>query len=193
MLGDTGLSTTSTIALIVMAAIFITFALLSSFVFPSRNPDFPGKKWRWGYVVVCVILFTLMMGTVVVFGKEDEEKKAENVAGAHPGETSSTTTTPNPKPPATNEGVAPPQYRNGDPAAGKEVFASMPCGSCHTLSAAGSSGTIGPNLDEAKPSEALIADRVVNGKGTMPSFKTQLSDKQIADLVAFVYQSTHSS
>ena len=51
MVFDTGLSTTSTIALAVMAGIFIAFALLSSFVFPSRNPDFPGKKWRWGYVV----------------------------------------------------------------------------------------------------------------------------------------------
>jgi mono/diheme cytochrome c family protein len=191
LLGDTGLSTTSTIALAVMAGIFIAFALLSSFVFPSRNPDFPGKKWKWAYVVLCAVLFTLMMGTVVVFGKEDEEKKAENTAQENPGETSSTTTTPNPQPPATDEGVVPPEYANGDPAAGKDVFMANNCGVCHTLSAAGSNGTVGPNLDEAKPSEALIADRVVNGKGAMPPFKGQLTDKQIADVVAYVYQSTH--
>ena len=58
------------------------------------------------------------------------------------------------------------------------------------MEAAGSTGTIGPNLDEAKPSEALIADRLVNGKGAMPPFSSQLTDQQIADLVAFVYQST---
>src|SRR6478752_5680118 len=112
MLFSTGLSTTSTIALAVMAGIFIVFALLSSFVFPSRNPDFPGKKWKWAYVVVCAVLFTLMMGTVVVFGKEDEEKRAEDTGAAHPGETSSTTTTPTPPPP-TQEGTVPPQYANG--------------------------------------------------------------------------------
>ena len=193
MLFDTGLSTTSTIALAVMAGIFIVFALLSSFVFPSRNPDFPGRTFRWVYVVASIGLFLLMMSTVIVFGKEDEEAKAEETAQQHPGETSSTTTTPNPKPPATNEGVVPPQYANGDAAAGKDVFAANGCSACHTLEAAGASGTIGPNLDEAKPSEALIADRVVNGKGQMPSFKGKLSDKQIADLVAYVHESTQSS
>ena len=37
----------------------------------------------------------------------------------------------------------------GDAAAGETVFASAGCGACHTLSAAGSSGTVGPNLDDA--------------------------------------------
>ena len=40
----------------------------------------------------------------------------------------------------------------GDAAAGKEVFASAGCAGCHTLADAGSTGTVGPNLDEAKPS-----------------------------------------
>ena len=119
MLFDTGLSTTSAIALAVMAGIFIVFALLSSFVFPKRNPDFPGKKWRWGYVLLSVVLFALMMSTVVVFGKEDEEANAEETAATHPGETSSTETTPAPN---TNEEEVPPEYANGDAAAGKVVF-----------------------------------------------------------------------
>jgi mono/diheme cytochrome c family protein len=37
---------------------------------------------------------------------------------------------------------------SGDPAAGKSVFKAN-CGSCHTLANAGTSGTIGPNLDAA--------------------------------------------
>ena len=36
----------------------------------------------------------------------------------------------------------------------KEVFASAGCGGCHTLKDAGSSGNVGPNLDDLKPSEA---------------------------------------
>jgi mono/diheme cytochrome c family protein len=79
----------------------------------------------------------------------------------------------------------------GDPAAGKSVFASAGCVSCHTLSAAAATGTIGPNLDEVKPAYDLIIERVTNGKSPMPAFKGQLSDEQIQDVAAFVYTSTH--
>ena len=48
---------------------------------------------------------------------------------------------------------------------------------CHTLEAAGSSGTVGPNLDEAKPDATLVVERVTNGKSPMPSFKGQLDDE----------------
>ena len=47
-------------------------------------------------------------------------------------------------------------------------------------------GTVGPNLDEAKPSLDLAIDRVTNGKGGMPSFKGQLSEAQIEDVATFV-------
>jgi mono/diheme cytochrome c family protein len=97
--------------------------------------------------------------------------------------------------PETVEGTLPTQTQaelpKGDPAAGKQVFASAGCTSCHTLKAANAKGTIGPNLDEAKPELSLIVERVENGKGVMPSFKGQLSPKQIADVAAFVFQSTH--
>ena len=71
------------------------------------------------------------------------------------------------------------------------MFTSVGCSGCHTLAAAGSSGNVGPNLDDAKPDRALIHERVTNGKPPMPSFKGQLSTKQIDDVVAFVYTSTH--
>jgi cytochrome c553 len=75
---------------------------------------------------------------------------------------------------------------SGDPAAGKEVFVSAGCVSCHTLADAGATGTVGPNLDEAKPDEALVTDRVTNGAGAMPAFEGQLSEQQIADVSAYV-------
>jgi cytochrome c553 len=78
----------------------------------------------------------------------------------------------------------------GDAAAGAQVFASAGCGGCHTLSAANASGSVGPNLDEAKPDHDLVVDRVTNGQGVMPSFKGQLSDQQIQDVAAYVVQST---
>jgi mono/diheme cytochrome c family protein len=93
--------------------------------------------------------------------------------------------------PTQTEAAVPPQYAKGDPAAGKQVFETAGCKGCHTLKAAGATGKVGPNLDDAKPDLALIVNRVVNGRGGMPSFKGQLSDKQIADVAAFVYKSTH--
>jgi cytochrome c553 len=74
----------------------------------------------------------------------------------------------------------------GDAKAGKAVFAKAGCGSCHTLSDAGSSGNVGPNLDEAKPGADLVVERVTNGMGVMPSFKDQLSEKEIQDVAAYV-------
>ena len=69
---------------------------------------------------------------------------------------------------------------------GKSIFASAGCGSCHTFAAAGSSGTIGPNLDEAKPPFELAIERVTNGMGQMPSFRDSLSNDQIRAVAEFV-------
>jgi len=74
----------------------------------------------------------------------------------------------------------------GDAAAGKAVFTSAGCVGCHTLADAGATGTVGPNLDEAMPPASLVVERVTNGKGPMPPFKGQLSEKQIQDVAAYV-------
>jgi mono/diheme cytochrome c family protein len=75
----------------------------------------------------------------------------------------------------------------GDPVAGKAIFTGASgCTGCHTLADAGSSGTVGPNLDDAMPSFDLAYDRVTNGQGVMPSFQTSLTDQQRADVAAYV-------
>lgn len=86
--------------------------------------------------------------------------------------------------------TVPAQYKNGDPTAGKQVFASAGCVGCHTLADANAHGTVGPNLDQAKPPLSLAVTRVTKGAGAMPSFKGQLSDKQIADVTAYVVKAT---
>jgi mono/diheme cytochrome c family protein len=80
----------------------------------------------------------------------------------------------------------PPPPGGGDETDGKAIFASAGCRSCHTLADAGSSGTVGPNLDEAMPSKELAVDRVTNGQGGMPSFKGQLSEEQIDAVAEYV-------
>ena len=69
---------------------------------------------------------------------------------------------------------------------GEKVFASAGCGGCHTFSKAGSSGSVGPNLDDASPSFGRVVDQVTNGGGPMPAFKDQLSEQEIRDVAAFV-------
>ena len=92
----------------------------------------------------------------------------------------------------------------GDAAAGKQVFASNGCGSCHTFQPAGSSGTTGPDLDElpdfAENANQPLADftrtsisdpneYVEEGfpEGIMPAYD-QLSDDDLNNLVAFLTQ-----
>lgn len=78
----------------------------------------------------------------------------------------------------------------GDAEAGKQVFASAGCTGCHTLAAAGSSGTVGPNLDDAKPTLEQALTIVTNGRAVMPSFRDRLSEQQIRDVATFVSEST---
>jgi mono/diheme cytochrome c family protein len=86
--------------------------------------------------------------------------------------------------------TVPKEYKGGDATAGKQVFETAGCKGCHTLSDAGATGTVGPNLDQAKPPLSLAVTRVTKGAGAMPSFKGQLSTKQIADVTAYVVKAT---
>jgi cytochrome c6 len=88
------------------------------------------------------------------------------------------------------EASVPAQYKNGDPVAGKKVFETAGCKSCHTLKDAGATGQVGPNLDQVKPPLSLVVTRVVNGQGQMPPFKGQLTDKEIANVAAYVVKAT---
>jgi mono/diheme cytochrome c family protein len=73
---------------------------------------------------------------------------------------------------------------------GKKIYAANGCGSCHTLEDAGSSGTIGPNLDESKPDLQLAIDRVTNGASPMPAFKDTLSEQEIVDVATYVVEAS---
>ncbi len=91
--------------------------------------------------------------------------------------------------------AAPTASAGGNVKLGKAIFIANGCGACHVLKAAGASGTIGTNLDVAKPARATIVKVVTNGRtgklGTMPAFKGSLTAAQIDDLAAFVDASTH--
>ena len=95
-----------------------------------------------------------------------------------------------------------PKAQKANPAAGKQVFESSGCGSCHTLQDAGASGKIGPDLDNALKGkdEAFIKESITDpnkdiASGFQPNimpqtYGSQLTSTQIADLVAYLKTST---
>ena len=194
-----GLATSNKIWLALFAGVFIVFALLSSFVFPRRRPDFPGEQGRKWFIIGTLALFVAMLFAVNVFAKEEEEPHAERAAETEtttqPGITDSTPTetAPTETAPTETTGTA-----EGDPAAGKPLFTSQGCGGCHAFGPAGTNAAVGPNLDEALQGDdaASISEAIVDpnaevaegyAEGIMPDdYDQKLSDEQLADLVAFL-------
>ncbi len=158
---------------LIVAITFIAWAIVTAIFVPKRSPGFPRRLDA--YIVVSALLFLAQM-TTVVWAAQTQEADEEHAAEVQPpgGGGGGGETTPTPAEPS------------GDATAGKQVFETAGCTSCHTLADAGATGTVGPNLDEAKPPATLVVDRVTHGKGVMPSFSGQLSEQQIQDVAAYV-------
>ena len=140
------------------ALLFISFAVVTAIVVPRSRPNFPGDRLPQ-FMLASLVLFVAMVGAVVVFAKEGGEEERTAGGESVPTETQPPATTPSTG--ATETTVEP----SGDPAKGEPVFASAGCNSCHTLSAANANGSVGPNLDDAKPS----FDKVVSSKIPHPT------------------------
>ena len=187
------------IGLLGVACVFIAFALIAALVVPRARPDFPARRLGV-FVAVCIALFVAQIGAVIALAELGEEEHAEAAppTATVPGETTetgttettttetTTTETGTTETTTTETGTTEPTEGQGDAAAGKQVFETAGCVSCHTLADAGSTGTVGPNLDQASPSFDKVVERVTNGKSPMPSFKGTLSEAQIRDVAAYV-------
>ena len=136
---------------------------------------------------VVLVLLVAALGAVAAGCGQEQEQTAtpETVEGTTTTDTTETETTETDT--TETETTVTTPVIEGDPAAGKEVFlGSSACGGCHTLADAGSTGTVGPNLDESQPDYELALDRVTNGQGGMPAFSSTLSEQQLADVAAYV-------
>jgi mono/diheme cytochrome c family protein len=124
--------------------------------------------------------------------------------------TTTTVTVPAPSPAGqgTTGGQAP--ALTGD-ALGAQLFVSgkpesgaIGCGSCHTMKAAGTSGTIGPNLDKELTADPASATResivdpnkeIISGYSAniMPTnYATALTPQELDALVNYIYRSTNA-
>jgi len=169
----TGLGKT---VLLIVAITFIAWALITAIFVPKRSQGFP--KRLDAYIVVSALLFIAQMSAVVWVTGTQETEEETHAAETGGGATEGGTTTEAPA---------------GDAAAGKQVCESAGCVACHTLEDAGSTGTVGPNLDEAKPPATLVVTRVTEGAGAMPSFKDKLTEQQIQDVAAYVSSAAGTS
>ena len=73
------------------------------------------------------------------------------------------------QPEPTQGGAAPP---------GRELFVST-CGSCHTLSDAGTNGAVGPPLDGTTLDAAAITAKIDEGGGAMPPDLLSGADREM--------------
>lgn len=71
---------------------------------------------------------------------------------------------------------------------GSAIFKGAGCAGCHTLAAAKSTGTIGPNLDQLASAltVAIVVHQVTNGGAIMPAFKGKLTAAQIQAVAQYV-------
>lgn len=114
------------------------------------------------WIAAAVLVLMLFIGPQVI--AEDKSKPTGGAAGSAPSASGS------------GGGASP---------AGKGVFTDN-CGSCHTLQAAGTSGQVGPRLDDTVLRAAEIEAIVRAGRGPMPAFGGRLSDAEISAVAAFV-------
>jgi mono/diheme cytochrome c family protein len=191
------LSTGHAVGLALVAGTFVVFALLSALLIPRRWPQYPGRGLSW-FIAGTLVLFVSTLAAVEVFAKESEaaEETAVTETTTETGGTTTEGTTTGEAQPA-----PPPPAAEGDPAAGKAVFAAQGCGGCHAFSAAGTTASVGPDLDEALQGKdaAFVRESIVDpnkeiasgyGANIMPpDFGQKLSQKQLDDLVAFLTQS----
>ena len=90
------------------------------------------------------------------------------------------------------EGELSPRSLSATAQEGREIFLEQsdpPCGACHQLADAGSSGAVGPDLDTLRPSEAQILNAIKRGVGTMPA-QDNLSEAQLRALARYVFEAT---
>ena len=78
---------------------------------------------------------------------------------------------------------------------GKALFqsgATPACAVCHTLKDAGTSGTIGPDLDEMDLTVETVKRTLIEGVGVMPSFAGSLSDAEMEAVAQYVVHASGS-
>jgi mono/diheme cytochrome c family protein len=141
------------------------------------------------------ILAALVMSAIALVISSDQNTKTVTVQAASTAGQSPTAA----KPPAlTGDALGAQVFVSGNPGAG-----AIGCGSCHTMKAAGTTGTVGPNLDKeltADPASATLESIVNPNKeiatgysaNIMPTnYGAALTKQELDALANYIYHSTN--
>jgi cytochrome c oxidase subunit 2 len=195
----------------VLGISLVVVALVVSFI-GLRFDKFPTSR---GLLIGATVAIAALVGATMVFAwrnaaDEKQHREAElaadaaaneqagNTAEADEEEGSGAATETSTTESSTTTTAA---ASAGDPEEGAQLFESQGCSGCHTLAAAGSTGTTGPNLDGALKGESpeFIKTSIVDPNKTiakgyppnvMPTTFGDLPPEQIDSLVAYLVQST---
>jgi mono/diheme cytochrome c family protein len=142
------------------------------------------------------ILAAVVMSTIALVISAGRDTKSVTVQAAAPaGQTSGGTRTQ----PVAGDALGAQLFVSGNPAVG-----AIGCGSCHTMKAAGATGTIGPNLDKELTADPASATResivdpnneIIPGysANVMPTnYGTAFTSQELDALVNYVYRSTNT-
>ncbi len=69
---------------------------------------------------------------------------------------------------------------------GAQIWTAVGCGACHTLASSRSNGTAGPDLDQLRPTSAVVTRQVESGGSGMPSYRRALTSSELAALASYV-------
>jgi mono/diheme cytochrome c family protein len=141
---------------------------------PAGASPPPSGDGVLGWLIGGLLVGLVLLAAVLVAYKVGYDNGHDSL-GATPAVTQPAETQPTETEPAAPDGAT--------------VFADAGCSSCHTLSAAGATGTVGPNLDELRPTQEQVVAIVTNGRGAMPSFGDQLDPEEIEAVASYVSSS----
>ena len=159
-------------------------------------------------LVGTIIGIVVMVAVIAISGTDTSGASTEGLGSLPLSTYSSSATTPTSAPPpsggSTNGGSTGGGGGGGDAAAGKIVWDDNGCGSCHTLAAAGATGTVGPDLDTelakdegSTPLPAFVKESIIDPEkviasgfsgGIMPTTFSSLSQTDLNNLVALITQ-----
>lgn len=194
------LTTGHELGLGLMAVAFIVFSLVSALWLPRVRPGFPGRNLP-AFLITTVVFFAAMLFAIAYFGRES--KPAESAAATGATTTAAQTTTAAAQTTTTAASAA-------TLAAGKAVFLSAGCSACHTLKDAGTTGTIGPDLDKlpryakqaGQPLAAFVRQSIVDPSAyiqpgyqdLMPkTFKSSIPPAKLSALVQYLVTESSAS
>ena len=189
----------------VVGGALVVLSLIVSFL-GIRNDGFPSARAVRGILgVFAVLVVATAAGAVMLARAEQEHRREElNHEAALEAEDEEIANEEAASQAVEGEAAGGGGETPDDEADGEALFVEAGCGDCHSLGAAGSAGSIGPNLDEVLVDEdvgfieqsiiepsAMIAEGY--GDGIMPStYGQELSESEIESLAAYIHESVAS-